>query len=128
MRQVWRFPYVTEQGISAAKQGNLEKLTPANENRRLPGPVAAWQDTAAATEFDRVLIKYSVGSDPLNRLPNSEGERKLRYGLKEAFDYVVGEKLRTSQKPPPAPEFARELPRFVSRVRQMLTATELGTS
>ena len=68
---------------------------------------------------------------------------KLRYGLKAAFDDAVGEKLRTfaeaaAQHPDGAvsprdgaADFlilpvmtARELPRFVSRVRQTFTAQE----
>ena len=53
---------------------------------------------------------------------------KARYGLKAAFDYVVGEKLinfacAASQHP----EFARELPRFVSEVRRMFTPEEIRT-
>ena len=51
---------------------------------------------------------------------------KLRYGLKAAFDYAVAEKLLNfSEAAAQHPEFARELPRFVSRVRQMFTAQEL---
>ena len=51
---------------------------------------------------------------------------KLRYGLRAAFDYAVGEKLLTfAEAAAQHPEFARELPRFVSRVRQIFTAQEL---
>ena len=51
---------------------------------------------------------------------------KLRYGLKAAFDYAVAEKLLNfAEAAAQHPEFARELPRFVSRVRQMFTAQEL---
>ena len=51
---------------------------------------------------------------------------KLRYGLKAAFDYAVAEKiLNFAEAAAQDPEFARELPRFVSRVRQMFTAQEL---
>ena len=51
---------------------------------------------------------------------------KLRYGLKVAFDYAVAEKiLNFAEAAAQDPEFARELPRFVSRVRQMFTAHEL---
>ena len=49
-----------------------------------------------------------------------------RYGLKAAFDYAVAEKLLNfAEAAAQHPEFARELPRFVSRVRQMFTAQEL---
>ena len=51
---------------------------------------------------------------------------KLRFGLKAAFDYAVAEKLLNfAEAATRYPEFARELPRFVSRVRQMFTAHEL---
>ena len=51
---------------------------------------------------------------------------KLRYGLEAAFDYVIAEKLLNFVEAAARhPEFARELPRFVSRVRQMFTAQEL---
>jgi hypothetical protein len=53
---------------------------------------------------------------------------KTRYGVAAAFDYVVGEKLidfasAASQHP----EFAGELPRFVSEVRRMFTSEEVRT-
>ena len=52
---------------------------------------------------------------------------KLRNGLKAAFDYAVAEKLLNfAEAAAQHPEFARELPRFVSRVRQMFTAHVLG--
>ena len=51
---------------------------------------------------------------------------KLRFGLKAAFDYAVAEKLLNfAEAATRHPEFARELPRFVSRVRQIFTAQEL---
>ncbi len=51
---------------------------------------------------------------------------KLRYDLKAAFDCVIAEKLlHFAQTAARHPEFARELPRFVSRVRQIFTAQEL---
>jgi len=53
---------------------------------------------------------------------------KLRYGLKAAFDYVVAEKLLNfASAATQHPEFARELPRFVSRVRRMFTPEEIRT-
>jgi hypothetical protein len=55
-------------------------------------------------------------------------EIKLRYGLKAAFDYVVAEKLLNfTSAAVDHPEFARELPRFVSRVRRMFTPQEIRT-
>jgi hypothetical protein len=51
---------------------------------------------------------------------------KLRYGLKAAFDYIVAEKLFTfADVAATHPEFARELPRFVARVRALFTVEEM---
>ena len=51
---------------------------------------------------------------------------RLRYGPKAAFDYVVGEKLLNfAETAARRPEFARELPRFVARVRSLFTPEEL---
>ena len=53
---------------------------------------------------------------------------KLRYGVKAAFDYLIAEKLfnfvdaATSH-----PEFARELPRFVTCIRGLFTPQEMRT-
>ena len=53
---------------------------------------------------------------------------KQRYGLQAAFDYLVAEKLQSfANAAASRPEFARELPRFVSRVRLMFTQTEIRT-
>jgi hypothetical protein len=53
---------------------------------------------------------------------------KLRYGLKAAFDYVVAEKLLNfADAATSDPEFARELPRFVARVRGLFTPQEIRT-
>ena len=53
---------------------------------------------------------------------------KLRYGLKAAFDYLVAEKLLNfAEAAVEHPEFARELPRFVSQVRLMFTPPEIKT-
>ena len=51
---------------------------------------------------------------------------KLRYGSKAAFDYIVAEKLFNFADAATAyPKFARELPRFVARVRALFTAEEI---
>jgi hypothetical protein len=53
---------------------------------------------------------------------------RLRYGPQAAFDYVVGEKLLNfAEAAASRPEFARELPRFVARVRRLFTPEELQT-
>ena len=55
-------------------------------------------------------------------------EIKLRYGLKAAFDYVVAEKLLNfADAAASDPEFARQLPRFIARVRGLFTAQEIRT-
>jgi hypothetical protein len=55
-------------------------------------------------------------------------EIKRRYGLKAAFDYLVAEKLLNfAEAAVRRQEFARELPRFVSRVRHMFTLQEIRT-
>jgi len=55
-------------------------------------------------------------------------EIKVCYGLKAAFDYLIGEKLLNfADAATRNPEFARELPRFVARVRDLFTAEEMRT-
>jgi hypothetical protein len=52
---------------------------------------------------------------------------KARFGLTAAFDYLVGEKLMSfAIAASRHPDFARELPRFVSEVRRMFTPDEIG--
>ena len=52
---------------------------------------------------------------------------RARFGLKAAFDYIVGEKLLNfASAASTHPEFARELPRFVSEVRRMFTPDEIA--
>ena len=56
------------------------------------------------------------------------GDIRLRYGPTAAFDYVVAEKLLMfAEAAARRPEFARELPRFVARVRGLFTPEELKT-
>jgi hypothetical protein len=51
---------------------------------------------------------------------------KERFGSKDAFDYLVGEKLMTfAEAASTRPEFARELPRFVAEVRRLFSADEI---
>jgi len=53
---------------------------------------------------------------------------KIRFGLKAAFNYLVAEKLlEFARAGADHPEFARELPRFVSEVRRMFTPEEVRT-
>ena len=52
---------------------------------------------------------------------------KARFGLTAAFDYLVGEKLiNFASAASTHPDFARELPRFVSEVRRMFTPDEIA--
>ena len=51
---------------------------------------------------------------------------KARYGLAAAFEYLVGEKLLNfANAASRHPDFARELPRFLSAVRRMFTPDEI---
>src|SRR5215204_4093264 len=51
---------------------------------------------------------------------------RARFGLKAAFDYLVGEKLTIFVSAASRhPDFARELPRFISEVRRMFTLDEI---
>jgi len=51
---------------------------------------------------------------------------KTRFGLKAAFDYVVGEKLLNfAEASAHDPDFARELPRFVSEIRRMFAPDQI---
>jgi hypothetical protein len=51
---------------------------------------------------------------------------KDQFGLKAAFDYLVGEKLMTyADAAATRPEFARELPQFVAEVRRIFSAKEI---
>jgi hypothetical protein len=53
---------------------------------------------------------------------------KVRFGLKAAFNYIVGEKLpHFAEASLHHRAFARELPRFVSEVRRMFTPDEIET-
>ena len=48
------------------------------------------------------------------------------HGVKDAFNYLVGEKLMTyAQVAATRPEFARDLPRFVAEVRRQFSAEEI---
>ena len=52
---------------------------------------------------------------------------RARFGLKAAFDYLVGEKLLNfAEAAANHGDFARELPRFVSEVRRMFTPEEIA--
>jgi hypothetical protein len=52
---------------------------------------------------------------------------KARFGLTAAFDYLVGEKLLNfANAASEHPDFARELPKFVSEVGRMFTPDEIG--
>ena len=52
-----------------------------------------------------------------------------RYGLKAAFDYIVGEKLiNYAEAASQHPQFARSLPQFLSEVRRMFAPEDLRTN
>ena len=67
-------------------------------------------------KFHKIWVKQCTAAEHI----------KLRYGSKAAFDYIVAEKLFNFADAATAyPEFARELPRFVARVRDLFTAEEI---
>ncbi len=69
-------------------------------------------------EFHKIWIEQCEAAEDI----------RLRYGTKAAFDYVVGEKLLNfAEAAAGRPEFAKELPRFVARVRSLFTTEELQT-
>jgi hypothetical protein len=52
---------------------------------------------------------------------------RARFGLKAAFDYIVGEKLMNfADAASRHRDFAQELPQFISEVRRMFTPAEIG--
>jgi hypothetical protein len=67
-------------------------------------------------KFHKIWVKQCTAAEHI----------KLRYGSKAAFDYIVAEKLFNFADAATAyPEFARELPRFVARVRGLFTVEEI---
>jgi len=67
-------------------------------------------------KFHKIWVKQCTAAEHI----------KLRYGSNAAFDYIVAEKLFNFADAATAhPEFARELPRFVARVRRLFTAEEI---
>ena len=67
-------------------------------------------------KFHKIWVKQCTAAEHI----------KLRYGSKAAFDYLVAEKLFNFADAATAyPEFARELPRFVARVRGLFTSEEI---
>jgi len=52
---------------------------------------------------------------------------RARFGVKAAFDYIVGEKLiNFAEAASQHRAFAQELPRFISEVRRMFTPEEIA--
>src|SRR5215470_794925 len=67
-------------------------------------------------KFHKIWVKQCAAAEHI----------KLRYGSKAAFNYIVAEELFNFADAATAyPEFARELPRFVARVRGLFTAEEI---
>jgi hypothetical protein len=84
--------------------------------RRAPTPHR--RDDVSNREFHKVWMEQCEAAVDI----------RLRYGPRAAFDYVVGEKLLMfADAATRRPEFARELPRFVARVRSLFTPEELQT-
>ena len=72
--------------------------------------------TKAHHQLHRVWIKQCEATEGI----------RLHHGAESAFDYVVGEKLFSyAEAALTRPEFARELPNFVSEIRRMFTREEM---
>jgi len=74
--------------------------------------------TKAAHQFHRTWIEQCEAAEAI----------RLRHGTESAFDYVVGEKLFIyAEAALTRPEFARELPTFVSEIRRMFSREDIET-
>ena len=72
--------------------------------------------TKATHQFHRTWIQQCEAAEGI----------RLHHGTESAFDYVVGEKLFSyAEAALTRPEFARELPNFVSEIRRMFTREEM---
>ena len=74
--------------------------------------------SSPSIEFHKIWIDQCAAT---------EGIRE-RFGLEDALDYLIGEKLFTfltaSEQDP---QFAAELPAFVDEIRRIFTTAEIGT-
>jgi hypothetical protein len=89
---------------------------------------AEWRNALYLSSGRSGAQAMSSGKHPEIWLEQCEAARTimLRYGLKAAFDYAVGEKLMNfAEAAHEHPAFARELPRFISEVRRIFLADEL---
>ena len=72
--------------------------------------------TNSSTEFHKIWIEQCAATEDFRE----------RFGLKNALDYLIGEKLFTfvaaSEQDP---DFAAELPAFVTAIRRLFTAGEI---
>jgi hypothetical protein len=76
------------------------------------------KDDVSTREFHKIWMEQCEAAENI----------RLRYGPQAAFDYVVAEKLlHFAGVAASRPEFARELPRFVARVRGLFTPEVLRT-
>lgn len=67
-------------------------------------------------EFQKIWIEQCEAAQDI----------RVRYGSTASFDYIVAEKLLMfAETAASRPEFARELPQFVARVRGLFTPEEL---
>ena len=72
--------------------------------------------TKATHQFHRVWIEQCEATEGI----------RLHHGAESAFDYVVGEKLFSyAEIALTRPEFARELPTFVSEIRRMFSREDI---
>jgi len=114
--------------------GSFEAETGCALEGTVPICYRAYAQAWRRADCDATRLK---GDHPVNRRKFHEiwieqcdaaQEIKLRYGLKAAFDYIVAEKLLNfTDAAASDPEFARELPRFIARVKGLFTPQEIRT-
>jgi hypothetical protein len=76
------------------------------------------ETTVNSLKFNKIWIEQCEAAE----------EIKLRYGVQAAFDYLVAEKLLNfAEVATRDPKFARELPRFLARVRGLFTPQDMRT-
>src|ERR1039457_7564366 len=72
--------------------------------------------TSSSTEFHKIWIEQCAATENIRE----------RFGLKNALDYLIGEKLFTFVTASEQnPDFAAELPAFVTTIRRLFASGEI---
>jgi hypothetical protein len=73
--------------------------------------------SSSSTEFHKIWIEQCAATEDIRE----------HFGLKNALDYLIGEKLFTFvMASEQDPEFAAELPAFVAEIRRLFAAGEIS--